>query len=675
MKKKLFSLLTLALLGMSSAWADANTTLIEGITLPGLPTGTYQGGTNVIHKSSNKAVVADAKGNSVMQACAPGYGNPTGDFSWANAADPTDGNWSTTGASWEAPAGSLFIGSANYNNSSSLNNVAFARRCNLRTTRTFAYRFTNCGGVSALVKSQGNTDASAACLAVYEVGAGNALTEVGTASSTAKAVDIITIDNLSSSKTYVAYIYGMNGSNGEFYEIAFLAPSEDAPKLSATPKAITLNATESGVAVNSSFTISGSNLTAGTYDLTVPTVTGLTVSPTSFTVAADGTVSQVVNISYSSTENVPVNTINLTSVVNEVNLNVSVTYSATVSSWTLQTISSETVWDFSKVSGGAEFTGDDQNEEFVYANIAGLTFDPSFDATALAFKGQFPLRSGKACAQNGTLHFKTSVPGTIIVKFSDTGSTPSESAVKRYLVVNGNTTEYWTSRENNGTENPYAAQLNVTTEGIAVPAGDVTITGTSALVMTYVKFTPVAATKINLNASGYATLSAYYPVEVSGANAYTATLDFENSKITCAEITGGQVPAGAGVLLYGDPNAEVTLTPIATAAALGSNDLKGTTKADGTLATKGSDNYYVLSGDTFKKFTGDAFGANKAYFEVAAGASPARLAIVFDDETTGIKSVSNGQSTMNNVVYDLQGRRVAQPTKGLYIVNGKKVIK
>ena len=193
--------------------------------------------------------------------------------------------------------------------------------------------------------------------------------------------------------------------------------------------------------------------------------------------------------------------------------------------------------------------------------------------------------------------------------------------------------------------------------------------------MTYVKFTPVAATKINLNASGYATLSAYYPVEVSGANAYTATLDFENSKITCAEITGGQVPAGAGVLLYGDPNAEVTLTPIATAAALGSNDLKGTTKADGTLATKGSDNYYVLSGDTFKKFTGDAFGANKAYFEVAAGASPARLAIVFDDETTGIKSVSNGQSTMNNVVYDLQGRRVAQPTKGLYIVNGKKVIK
>ena len=42
-------------------------------------------------------------------------------------------------------------------------------------------------------------------------------------------------------------------------------------------------------------------------------------------------------------------------------------------------------------------------------------------------------------------------------------SSASATAVKRYLVVNGTQTEYWTSRENNGTEDPYAAQLNVTT--------------------------------------------------------------------------------------------------------------------------------------------------------------------------------------------------------------------
>ena len=674
MKKKLFTILTLALAVCSGAWGEANTTLIDGITLPSLPTGTYQGGTDVTHKNSNKAVVADTDGNSVMQASSPGYGTPTGDFSWTNAADPADGNWSTTGASWEAPSGSLFVGSTNYNNSSSSHNVAFARRCNLRNTRTFAYRFTNCGGVSALVKSQGTTDAAAACMSVYEVGSDNSLSAVGTVSSKTNAVDAITVDNLTKTKTYVAYIYGMNGSNGELYEIAFLAPPA-GPKISASPTSVTLAATESGVAVGSSFTITGSNLTAGTYNLTVPSVTGLTVSPTSFTVASDGTVSQVVNVSYSSTENVPANTANITATVGEASLSVPVNYSASVNTWTLQTISSAKTWDFSKLSGGVQYSGDDLTTEHVYANISEITFPADFDATALAFTGEYPLRSGKGIAQNGTLRFNTSVPGTIVVKFSDTGTSASATAVKRYLVVNGNTTEYWASRENNGTDNPYDAQLNVTTEAIAVPAGDVTISGTSALIYSLLTFTPATATTVTLNDKGYATYSTYYDVEVSGADAYTAALDFDNATITCTKITDGKVPAGAGVLLFGDASAEVTLTPTTGAAALSGNNLKGTTQADGTLAEKGSNDYYVLSGDTFKKFTGNAFTANKAYFEVASGVVQARaFSIVFGDESTGISQIETETKSMDGSVYNLSGQRVSQPVKGLYIVNGKKVL-
>ena len=41
--------------------------------------------------------------------------------------------------------------------------------------------------------------------------------------------------------------------------------------------------------------------------------------------------------------------------------------------------------------------------------------------------------------------------------------------------------------------------------------------------------------------------------------------------------------------------------------------------------------------------------------------------------TTGIETIDNGQLTIDNA-YDLSGRRVAQPSKGLYIINGKKVI-
>ena len=169
----------------------------------------------------------------------------------------------------------------------------------------------------------------------------------------------------------------------------------------------------------------------------------------------------------------------------------------------LQAVSAATTWDFSKITAntgnalynkeGIQLTDEStpsKNDEMVYANYTAdfMTFAEGFDAATMAFKGEYPIRKNQYC-QAGTLHFKTTVAGTITVKFSDTGSSASATAVKRYLVVNGEQTEYWTSRPNNG-EEPYEARLNVTSGEIAVPAGDVTITGSSAIVMYNVTFTP-----------------------------------------------------------------------------------------------------------------------------------------------------------------------------------------
>ncbi len=41
---------------------------------------------------------------------------------------------------------------------------------------------------------------------------------------------------------------------------------------------------------------------------------------------------------------------------------------------------------------------------------------------------------------------------------------------------------------------------------------------------------------------------------------------------------------------------------------------------------------------------------------------------------TGIESIDHSPSAIDHHYYDLQGRRVAHPTKGLYIVNGRKVV-
>ena len=73
-------------------------------------------------------------------------------------------------------------------------------------------------------------------------------------------------------------------------------------------------------------------------------------------------------------------------------------------------------------------------------------------------------------------------------------------------------------------------------------------------------------------------------------------------------------------------------------------------------------------------FAGTEIPANKAYLPASAltGNAPS-LSFDFGGDTTGINSVERGALSVEGC-YTLDGRRVAQPTKGLYIVNGKKVL-
>lgn len=104
----------------------------------------------------------------------------------------------------------------------------------------------------------------------------------------------------------------------------------------------------------------------------------------------------------------------------------------------------------------------------------------------------------------------------------------------------------------------------------------------------------------------------------------------------------------------------------------------------GTLAStlvksvEEGDTYYGLNNGTFVKagtsggFTLPAF---RGYVKVSGGGA-ARLGISFiNDDVTGIKSVANSQEKKSGSQYfDLQGRRVSKPVKGLYVVNGKKMV-
>lgn len=89
-----------------------------------------------------------------------------------------------------------------------------------------------------------------------------------------------------------------------------------------------------------------------------------------------------------------------------------------------------------------------------------------------------------------------------------------------------------------------------------------------------------------------------------------------------------------------------------------------------------ANDYYVLRGENFVwvKDPGTIAGG-KCYLKVAKTAAPApSLSFVDGEGTTGIENIAQPSTLSNQPIYDLNGRRVAQPTKGLYIINGKKVI-
>ena len=186
------------------------------------------------------------------------------------------------------------------------------------------------------------------------------------------------------------------------------------------------------------------------------------------------------------------------------------------------------------------------------------------------------------------------------------------------------------------------------------------------------------------------------------AKSYATRIDAENRKIETAvsgvslysvkSVTDKEVELTAGLsvveaempyLIYNDNDTETEVSIIVTTedaddVEYDSDHFKGTledkkfTDADMQLA-----DYYVLSnGHDFVWVKGaGTLSAGKCWIELTKAAGARSLSIVSDsDETTGISAVSPAAGATAGI-YSLDGRRVAgKPAKGLYIVNGRKVV-
>ncbi len=192
---------------------------------------------------------------------------------------------------------------------------------------------------------------------------------------------------------------------------------------------------------------------------------------------------------------------------------------------------------------------------------------------------------------------------------------------------------------------------------------------------------------ITIGTYGSATYSSPYALDFSnieGLRAYTATnCNVNNVVITLTRVDIAN--EATGLLLMGTPG-EYTVPVIEDQGESAPNLFVATLKKTAVNST--SDNgeyanfkYTVKSGDTTPKFyrfaDGSTLSAGKAYLQLPVSLFPQgaskTISLKFEDGTTDIDDVES-ESGSEAVVYDLQGRVVEKPTKGIYIVNGRKVV-
>ena len=162
----------------------------------------------------------------------------------------------------------------------------------------------------------------------------------------------------------------------------------------------------------------------------------------------------------------------------------------------------------------------------------------------------------------------------------------------------------------------------------------------------------------------------------SGLAAYKVTAA-TNSAVTLTAVNS-TVAAGTGVILTGTESTTYNIPVVATG-----TDISGSNLLVATDGTSTVSDAAVLSNGAFHPLSAaGVIAAGKAYLPYAniEGGDPFTggshvLDVVFDnDNVTGIRSVENQKALLDGAFYNLAGQRVAQPKKGMYIVNGKKVI-
>ena len=351
----------------------------------------------------------------------------------------------------------------------------------------------------------------------------------------------------------------------------------------------------------------------------------------------------------------------------EDNTVLSAVFTANTVSLADRTAATEIVWSFRRDQGAPivswQGSGHDNHIWVGQATIGGQSIDVKMSLDASS--GKFSNTGNTDCTQTTS--------GTTFV-------IPSCKDAVVELQCHGSFTITTTTIDGNSTYDSGSGTTTVT-KTITGTTGQSTIVIGDGSYYRYVKITlPAQPTRtITIGDAKYATYynSVAYTLP---ANLQAATVDGNSGGTLTLNYrynAGDVVPGGTAVLLKATAAGDYTLTmqPADATAAPAGNLLCGSDVA--TTTTGGAKYYALMNGSKGLGFYwvndgGAAFesAAHKAW--LALPATPAHF-FSLDDDVTAINKVEM-KKVEDGVFYNLAGQQVAQPTKGLYIVNGKKVV-
>lgn len=783
MKRKLFSILTLALLVCSGAWAQSAADTYLDLEWTDAANHDVSYTIDQAGWSKNTPAYAwDATTKTLVVNAYNAYSSVSKQ-KWITV----NGSGSTSvSGGWAASV--PFKGSSYWGTSTSASTV--------NTSRATSFTIKGITKVSVY----GGTDNTARQV-VLTVKNGD--TSVGSATTNAEknGTDIISVNNLSSSITYTITVTGNNSGNGRFFEIAFIGQA------ATETFTVTFNAGTNGSCATSSLTEASPG--AG---VTLPSVTANSGYAFDgwYTAATGGTKVGNAGATYKPTDNVTVYaqysalaapTISVDASASTVVKNATVTLTATVSGspaptiqWYSNTTASTTggtaiegatsaTYSPSTGTSGTYYyyavatnsegnaTSDVQTITVLPSNkcvLNQVVFSNSFDAfiTAPVAESGTPGEEGYVAAANGTIKAYymagTSAPtinsvnmsadatyvvnGTTLTVTAEDGTTTADyditlEAVTPYAGVGKYTfdgTEDWVktgytfstasgkegwlfskndtdwsretpgknrvyfflapsttvSFENGGTARDIKVYKNGTQLSTPTSSGSCEIAGdTDAAYMIAIvsnqtngdgalkSITVVKNFDVNVGAKGYATfVNSNYALDFTGKSikAYTIS-STDGQKLTLTN--KNKIAKGEPVLLYSATESDSQTIPAIAESEATADDANKLVAGTGAAITwTDTDKFYILytGGENpgFYAANNSVVAVGKAYLDLSGLPTSARSFSfdLSDGEATGIAEIEAMKNVGNEKFYNLSGQRVAQPTKGLYIVGGRKVM-